>query len=57
VTAGMYYSFFGQLTAREPDPSGLSPGPIIAVKGAIFALCLVGLIGALRGSTRQGEQG
>jgi hypothetical protein len=57
VTAGMYYSFFGQLTAQEPDPSGLSLAPIIAVKGAIFALCLVGLVGALRGSTGQGEQG
>jgi hypothetical protein len=50
VTAGMYYSFFGQLAAREPDPSGVSTAPILVVKGAIFALCLVGLVGALRGS-------
>jgi hypothetical protein len=50
VTAGTYYSFFGQLVAREPDPSGLSMAAIGLAKGAIFALCLVGLVGALRGS-------
>ncbi len=50
VAAGMMYeSFFGQLLARhDADPSGLPTLPMVAVKGLLFALCIAGLVDALR---------
>ena len=44
-----YYSFFGQLQRlAEPDPSGLAPVWVIAVKGVGLALGIVGLATALK---------
>jgi hypothetical protein len=44
-----YYSFFGQLQLlAEPDPSGLAPMWVIAVKGVGLALGIVGMVTALR---------
>jgi hypothetical protein len=44
-----YYSFFGQLQRlAEPDPSGLAPVWVIAVKGVGLLLGIVGLVAALR---------
>jgi hypothetical protein len=43
-----YYSFFGQLQRlAEPDPSGLAPVWVIAVKGVGLALGILGLVTAL----------
>ena len=43
-----YYSFFGQLQRlAEPDPSGLAPVWVIAVKGVGLALGSIGLVTAL----------
>ena len=44
-----YYSFFGQLQRlAEPDPSGLAPVWVIAVKGVGLALGIVGMVAALQ---------
>ena len=44
-----FYSFFGQLQhLAEPDPSGLAPVWVIAVKGVGLVLGLVGMVAALR---------
>jgi hypothetical protein len=43
-----YYSFFGQLQRlAEPDPSGLAPVWVIAVKGVGLVLGIVGMVTAL----------
>ena len=43
-----YYSFFGQLQLlAAPDPSGLAPMWVIAVKGIGLALGIAGLVTAL----------
>ena len=48
-----YYSFFGQLQRlAEPDPSGLAPVWVVAVKGVGLALGIVGLVTALKGRVR-----
>jgi hypothetical protein len=49
-TCGLaYISFFSQLAVLDqPDPSGLPPSMIVAVKGGMFALAIVALIAALR---------
>jgi hypothetical protein len=48
-----YYSFFGQLQRlAEPDPSGLAPVWVVAVKGVGLALGLLGLVTALKGRVR-----
>jgi len=45
-----YYSFFGQLQRlAEPDPSGLAPVWVIAVKGVGLVLGIVGMVTALQG--------
>ncbi len=45
-----YYSFFGQLQRlAEPDPSGLAPVWVIAVKGVGLVLGIVGMVTALVG--------
>jgi hypothetical protein len=51
VGAGMMYgSFFSQLQrSGEADPSGLPVLPILIVKGIGLVLCLLGLVGALKG--------
>jgi hypothetical protein len=44
-----YYSFFGQLQRlAEPDPSGLAPVWVIAVKGVGLVLGVVGMVAALQ---------
>ena len=44
-----YYSFFGQLQRlAEPDPSGIAPVWVIAVKGVGLLLGLVGMVAALQ---------
>ena len=44
-----YYSFFGQLQRlAEPDPSGLAPVWVIAVKGVGLVLGIVGMVTALQ---------
>jgi hypothetical protein len=44
----MYQSFFGQvMELRTPDASGLSTRFVVGVKGVLFALCVLGLIGSL----------
>ena len=44
-----YYSFFGQLQRlAEPDPSGIAPVWVVAVKGVGLVLGIVGMITALR---------
>jgi len=46
----MYGSFFGQLFEPDaPDPSGLPSRFVIGVKAALFAACIAGLAGAIRG--------
>ena len=48
-----YYSFFGQLQRlAEPDPSGLAPVWVVAVKGVGLALGIIGLVTALKGRVR-----
>ena len=48
-----YYSFFGQLQRlAEPDPSGLAPVWVIAVKGVGLALGIIGLVTALSAPDR-----
>ena len=44
-----FYSFFGQLQhLAEPDPSGLAPLWVVAVKGVGLVLGIVGMAAALR---------
>ena len=48
-----YYSFFGQLQRlAEPDPSGLAPAWVVAVKGVGLVLGILGLVTALKGRVR-----
>jgi hypothetical protein len=45
----MYGSFFGQLVSlAEPDPSGMAPAAMVTLKGLYLAVCVAGLVGALR---------
>ena len=45
----MYGSFFGQLMElARPDASGLPSRFVVGVKAVLLALCLLGLVGALR---------
>jgi hypothetical protein len=45
----MYSSFFGQLVLLgQPDPSGISSTVVVALKGVLFAGCVMCLVGALR---------
>ena len=44
----VYASFFFQLTTDGPDPSGLSSVVVVGIKGVMFALTVIALIGALR---------
>ena len=47
------YSFFGQLQRlARPNPSGLAPAWVVAVKGVGLALGIVGLVTALKGRVR-----
>jgi hypothetical protein len=49
ATGMMFGSFFGQLVALgEPDPSGIPARAVVAFKGVFFAVCVAGLVGALR---------
>lgn len=50
-----YSSFFHQLQLlSQPDPSGLPPGVVVAVKGIGLAIGVLGLVGALRTSKVRG---
>jgi hypothetical protein len=45
----VYASFFSQLTAVDrPDPSGISSVVVVGIKGVMFILTVVALIGTLR---------
>lgn len=45
----VYGSFFGQLMELDqPDPSGIPPLIVVAVKGLGLMLAILGLIGAVR---------
>jgi hypothetical protein len=52
--AGMNYaSFFSQLAALDaPDPSGLSGITVVAIKGVLEVLAIIGLFMVLRSDTR-----
>jgi hypothetical protein len=46
----MYQSFFGQLMELSSrDASGLSSRFVVGVKAVLLAICVVGLVGGLRG--------
>jgi catechol 2,3-dioxygenase-like lactoylglutathione lyase family enzyme len=50
ATGMMFGSFFGQLTdGHGVDPSGAATSVVVGVKGAMFALCVAGLVASLRG--------
>jgi hypothetical protein len=49
ATGIMFGSFFGQLVdLGSVDPSGIPSASVVAVKGIVFSVCLLGLVGALR---------
>ena len=49
----MYQSFFGQvMELGKPDASGLSSRFVVGVKAVLLGLCVLGLIGGLRGPKR-----
>lgn len=49
TTFMMFGSFFHQLVDHaEPDPSGVPIECVLAVKGAMLAVCLSGLVATLR---------
>src|SRR5262245_44572368 len=49
LCGGLYGSFFGQLErAASHDVSGLPNAPVVAIKGLLFAVALVGLVRSLR---------
>src|SRR5262245_30497176 len=52
LCGGMWSSFFGQLhNVATTDVSGLANGTVVAVKGAIYAIALVGLWCSVRSAT------
>jgi hypothetical protein len=54
-TGMMYMSFVGQLMERSrPDVSGLPTTFVLGVKAAMLAICVLGLVGSLRGGTGSG---
>ena len=49
LCGGLYGSFFGQLASGEArDVSGLANATVVAVKGALYAVALAGLVLASR---------
>ncbi len=49
ATGMMYYSFLGQLVLLgQPDPSGVPPAAVVALKGVLLTGCVLCLAGALR---------
>lgn len=53
LCGGLYSSFFGQLgSTAATDVSGLANATVVAVKGALYAVALAGLVLSLRSATR-----
>ncbi len=55
LCGGLYYSFFGQLE-RGPglDTSGLPNHVMVAIKGVVYIIALVSLVGAIRAARVDG---
>ena len=52
LCGGLYGSFFGQLEhGASHDVSGLTTSIVVAVKGALFAVALTGLVFSIRAAT------
>lgn len=48
LCGGLYGSFFGQIESTQPDVSGHSNALVIAVKGVLYAVSIVGLVLSVR---------